>query len=186
MTRKYSFLSKTQWVYNSYTIEAIRDEDKYLIMKWRNEQLFHLRQSEPLTVQQQENYFQDVVARLFEETKPNQILFSYLKDNVCFGYGGLVHINWQDKNAEISFVMNTSLEKNEFEIHWQNFLRLIQQIAFEELDLHKIYTYAFDLRPRLYNALSNEGFKKEAVLVDHVFYNNKYVDVLIHSKININ
>jgi len=186
LTKKYSFLSKSQWEINEYSIVPIREEDRYLIMQWRNEQLFHLRQTLPLTVDLQDNYFANVISKLFEEPKPNQILFSYLKNNICYGYGGLVHINWQDKNAEISFVMNTALEKFEFEIHWQNFLKLIKQIAFEELDFHKIYTYAYDLRPRLYTALAKEGFKKEAVLVDHIYFDNKYVDVLIHSIINTN
>lgn len=186
LERKYNFLKNSIWNYDNYSIVAIRDEDKHLIMKWRNEQLYHLRQSEPLTIEKQEQYFAQVVAPLFNKSFPNQILFSYLKNNTCIGYGGLVHINWHDKNAEISFVMDTSLENKEFELHWQCFLKLIQKIAFIELDFHKIYTYAFDLRPKLYSALSNEGFKNEAVLVDHIYYNNAFINVLIHSKLNNN
>jgi len=186
LERNYNFLKNKRWNCFDYSIVAIRDEDKYLIMKWRNEQLYHLRQSELLTTKKQEDYFEHVVSSLFKETHPNQILFSYVKNDICLGYGGLVHINWKDKNAEISFVMDTALEEDEFEIHWRYFLKLIQQIAFEELDFHKIYTYAYDLRPRLYNALACEGFNNEALLIDHIYYNNAYVNVLIHSKLNSN
>ena len=49
----------------------------------------------------------------------------------CIGYGGLVHINWIDKNAEISFVLNTNLESNEFSFHWSNYLGLIEKVAFK-------------------------------------------------------
>jgi len=151
-------------------------------MKWRNEQMYHLRQSKPLTIEDQENYFTKVVSSLFKQEEPNQILFSYLENGTCIGYGGLVHINWIDKNAEISFIMNTGLEKNHFQEHWVNYLVLIEKIAFEELNFHKIYTYAFDLRPQLYEALEKAGFAKDARLKKHCFFNGKYIDVLIHSK----
>ena len=43
------------------------------------------------------------------------VLFNYLHNGKCIGYGGLVHINWIDKNAEVSFIMDTELEENYFE-----------------------------------------------------------------------
>jgi RimJ/RimL family protein N-acetyltransferase len=57
-------------------------------------------------------------------------------------------------------------------------------LAFEEMGFHKIFTYAFDLRPHLYKVLEEKGFQNEATLKEHCFFNNKYIDVLIHSKIN--
>ena len=55
----------------------------------------------------------------------------------ALGYGGLVHINWIDKNAEISFIMNTSLEKEHFNFHWKMYLSLVEQVAFDELSYIK-------------------------------------------------
>ena len=37
-----------------YKIVPIRYEDRFDIMKWRNEQMYHLRQSKPLTEEDQE------------------------------------------------------------------------------------------------------------------------------------
>ncbi len=167
-----------------YSIVPIRDEDKYFIMNWRNEQMYHLRQSSLLTREMQEAYFEKIINSLFENLQPDQILFSYLHKEVCVGYGGLVHINWVDKNAEISFLMNTKLESESFEIHWSNFLKLIEHVAFDELSLHKIYTYAFDLRPKLYKILEVNNFVQEARLNQHSYFNNNFIDVLIHAKIN--
>ena len=76
--------------------------------------MYHLRQDKPLTEKSQEDYFIGPVARLFDQEKPNQILFSYLKNDKCIGYGGLVHINWIDMNAEISFIVATELEEDNF------------------------------------------------------------------------
>jgi RimJ/RimL family protein N-acetyltransferase len=153
-------------------------------MKWRNEQIYHLRQNKPLTIEDQKRYFKNIVEPLFCDEKPSQILFSFLENDKCIGYGGLVHINWIDKNAEISFIMATELEKHSFQKHWITYLKLIEKLAFEELNLHKIITYAFDIRPHLYPIFENEGFIDKVVLKEHCFFEDKYIDVVIHSKFN--
>ncbi len=180
----YKVLNKQRFTKENYSIVPLRMEDRYIIMKWRNEQIYHLRQSKPLTKKDQDNYFKKVVNQLFDQEEPEQILFSYLEGEKCIGYGGLVHINWADQNSEISFIMDTSLENEHFEFQWTTFLDLIENVAFEEIGLHKIYTYAFDLRLNLFKALEKIHFEKEAILKEHFQINNFFHDVIIHSKIN--
>ena len=181
---QYRVLKSQIFKKGNFSIVPIRLEDRFDIMEWRNEQIYHLRQSKPLTKEDQENYYNNVVSKLFNETAPKQLLFSFLEKNVCIGYGGLVHINWIDKHAEISFIMNTKLEKENFESYWSIYLNLIKQLAFNELNLHKIFTYAFDIRPHLYNVLEKNEFTKEVNLKDHCRFNGEYKDVVIHSLIN--
>lgn len=175
---------KQEFKHGDFAIIPIRYEDRFEIMKWRNEQIYHLRQARPLTKEDQDAYFENVVAKLFDQEQPNQILFSFLEEGVCIGYGGLVHINWIDKNAEVSFVMNTQLEENQFIELWVEYLVILKQISFKILNFYKIYTYAFDLRPKLYEALEISGLKEEARLFNHINFNQTYIDVLIHSLIN--
>lgn len=182
----YRNLNKQVYKIGEYSIVPIRMEDRYDIKKWRNEQMYHLRQQRPLTKNDQDIYFDNVISKLFDQEKPEQILFSYLKDDKCIGYGGLVHINWMDRNAEISFIMDTRLENNHFNFHWQTFLKLIQEIGFSELKLHKIFTYAFDIRPQIYPILENAGFHLEAELKEHCLYKGYFISIKIHSKINHN
>ena len=182
--RKYKSLKNQVYQSGNLKLVPLRDEDKFLILKWRNEQVYHLRQNELISEGEQERYFENVVGELFNQEKPNQILFSYLENGLCIGYGGLVHINWVDQLAEISFLMDTQLEQEKFEFHWVNYLILIETVAFKELNLHKIFTYAFDLRPLLYKALAKAGFYQEARLKEHCYFNKKFIDVLIHTKIN--
>ena len=171
---------------DGFKLVPIRLQDRYAIMKWRNEQMYHLRQQQPLTQAMQDKYFQEVIQELFDQDKPDQILFSFLENDQCIGYGGLVHINWVDRNAELSFIMDTALEEKRFDEIWSAYLCLIERAAFEELHLHKVYTYAFDLRPNLYSLLEKNSFFQDARLNEHVMFNGKYVDVIIHSKINPN
>jgi len=180
----YKVLKAQTFQKENFKIVPIRFEDRWDIMQWRNEQIYHLRQVKPLTEAEQENYFRTVVSELFHLEKPTQLLFSYLTNDECIGYGGLVHINWTDKHAEISFIMNTALEKDYFEFHWGNFLELIEKVAFKELNLRKIFVYAFDLRPHLYEAIKLKQFELEARLEDHCFFDGKYIDVVIYKKIN--
>ena len=182
--RAYKVLKKQDFKLDDFCLTPIRHEDRYDIMKWRNEQIYHLRQSEPLTVEQQDNYFNTTIAPLFNEEKPNQILFSFLKANKCIGYGGLVHINWIDKNAEVSFVMDTKLEKKEFSKNWSEYLYLIEKVAFNQLGLRKLYVFAFDLRPHLYSTLENNSYFLDARLREHCLFDDEFIDVVIYSKLN--
>jgi RimJ/RimL family protein N-acetyltransferase len=180
----YKVLSQNYFSNNEFSIVPIRYEDRFKIMKWRNEQMYHCRQSTLLIKEHQENYFKNVIAQLFDKEEPQQILFSYLKYGKIIGYGGLVHINWIDRNAEVSFLMNTDLEENEFKLHWGLYLDLIEQVAFKELNLHKLFIYAFDLRPHLYEAIEAKNYIKEATLKEHCYYSGQFIDVVIHSKIS--
>jgi hypothetical protein len=176
----YKCLNTQEFVSREYKIVPIRLKDRFTIMLWRNEQLYHLRQKKPLTAGEQDIYFSNVVSKIFDVDKPDQILFSFLENEICVGYGGLVHINWKDKNAEISFIMDTKLEKDSFEKIWLIYLDLIEQVAFNDLKFNKIYTYAFDLRPNLFKILETSGFELENNSKNiQIFEKGK---VVIHSK----
>jgi RimJ/RimL family protein N-acetyltransferase len=180
----YKVLQQNTVQQDVFSLVPIRMEDRMAILKWRNEQLYHLRQQKPLKAEDQEYYFNHVVAQLFDQAQPNQILFSFLENGVCIGYGGLVHINWTDQNAEISFIMDTALEVDRFHEIWSAFLALLEIVAFSDLKFHKIYTYAFDLRPHLYQVLEANNFIEEARLKEHCFFDNQFKDVVFHAKIN--
>ena len=81
----YKCLKQQEYTLGNYSIVPLRYEDRFSIMKWRNEQIYHLRQARPLTEEDQQRYFDNVVAKLFDQSKPDQILFSYLEKGVWRG-----------------------------------------------------------------------------------------------------
>ena len=180
----YNCLHKQEITKEEFAIVPIRYEDRLAIMKWRNEQMYHLRQEKTLTENDQEAYFQNIIHPSFKEKTPAQILFSFLKNEKCIGYGGLVHINWQSNEAEVSFIMATELETDNFETNWVKFLHLLEKVAFNDLYLNSLFTYAYDLRPQLYKALENAGFQQTKRLEKEQLIEGKLVDVVIHTKNN--
>ncbi len=180
---KYKCLNKNDFTLGEFKIIPIRFEDRFDIMKWRNEQIYHLRQKKCLTSADQENYFKKTVSLLFEQEKPNQILFSFFKNDVLIGYGGLVHINWLDNNLEMSFLINTEILNNDKDYNtcFTAFISLIKEVAFNEMKFNKLFTETYDLRDKHVRILENNGFILEGVLRKHIFFENKYYNSLCHS-----
>jgi len=139
--RTYKCLNNNHFAKGKYALVTIRDEDRYAILNWRNTQIDILRQQAPLTKDQQDHYFKTTVASLFEEEKPKQILFSFLLNDKLIGYGGLVHIDWENKTAEISFLTETERNHDQetFISDWVNYLSILKTIA------KKGIAFSFDL-----------------------------------------
>ena len=184
MKLQYKALKNNFFANGEYKLIPLRFEDRYDIMRWRNEQIYHLRQNQLLTTELQDEYFSNVVSQLFDQQFPDQLLFSFLRGEECIAYGGLVHINWADKNAEVSFVMNTALEREEFSNNWTEYLNLIESVAFRNLHFRKLFVYAFDSRPHLYSVLEHNSYFFDARLDEHCFHNDEFKDVVIYSKLN--
>ncbi len=165
-----------------YQICPLRYEDMALIREWRNQQIDVLRQKKILTAQDQENYYQSVIKPLYVQKQPSQILFSYLKNMKTIGYGGFVHINWVDRRAELSFLVDTA-RTQQMEVYQEdflNYLELIKRAAFNVLDLNRIYTETFDIRDFHISILEKAGFLPEGRLKEHNIINGSFVDSIMH------
>ncbi|CAF24293.1 GNAT family N-acetyltransferase [Candidatus Protochlamydia amoebophila] len=169
-------------IFNHYQLVAIRQQDMEQIRLWRNEQIDILRQQKPISKEDQIIYFEKFIKPLFDLYQPNQILFSYLYQGQCIGYGGLVNVDWQSKKGELSFLVKT--ERASFEtIYIQDFLHfltLISQFAFKKLNFHRIYTETFAFRLIHMQVLENFGFKKEGILREHIYKKQRWIDSLMH------
>jgi len=179
---KYNCLQKNVYLQDSYSIFPIRHDDIQVIRLWRNDQLTILRQKKLLSEQEQEDYFKNVTKKTFNAKNPNCILFSFLLGDECIGYGGLVHIDWNSKTAEISF-LNETKRSNKPKIYEQDFaifLKLIFQVAFLDLNFNKLTTETYEFRNLTIKILENYGFRLEGRLKNHVLKEGKYFDSILH------
>ena len=180
----YRQLSDIQYSHRSYSILSIRQADMLPIKQWRNEQMDVLRQSALLTDEDQMRYYRQTVVPSFDQEAPLLMLFSYLLEGNLIGYGGLTNIDWVNKRAEISYLVETgrSSEQNRelYEADFSAFLSLMKRIAFNELSLNRLYTETFDIRPLHISILEKNGFQLEGRMRQHVRVHGSYADSIIH------
>ena len=180
---KYKCIVNNEFSIGNYKIAPLRFNDRSDIMQWRNDQIIFLRQSELLTDDRQYKYFDKILRLHFDEDTPNQLLFSFFENDKLIGYGGLVHVDWKSKNAEISFILKTDLnDEDQYFEKFTVYLQLISTLA-KEIPIHKIYTYGYDLSEYRFKPLIAESFILEARLKQHKKLKHKLHDVLIYSKI---
>ena len=152
---------------------------------WRNNQRDVLRQNSEISADQQVEYFRNFIWNDLESLKPMQVLMSIYKEGIHIGYGGLVHISWENSRAEISFLLDPSIPENSkiyFEI-FRDYLDGIESVAISSLKLHKLILETYNFRENHIKAIESAGYLQEGVLTDHVFINSKWHDSILHGKI---
>ena len=180
----YRQLSDNEYSYGAYRIIPIRESDMEPIRVWRNEQMDVLRQSRQLTEEDQRRYYSETVRESFEQPFPRIMLFSYLLEGHLIGYGGLTNIDWQNKRAEISYLLETARNNEangqQYVSDFSGFLRLMKLVAFEHLAFNRVFTETYDIRPLHISVLENNGFVLEGRMRQHVHIQGKFMDSLIH------
>lgn len=185
---KYKILPFEEMKYKSLLAKAINREDIEFIRVCRNSQKNILRQSKDISKKMQINYFEKIVWPQLALDKPSMILLSLFCKNKIIGYGGLVNISWDNKRAEISYIVNNDINENKisYKSCMNNFLCLIKKIAFINLSINRIYTETFDIRPEHISILENNGFQLEGRMKSHVIIDNKEIDSIIHGYLKSN
>jgi RimJ/RimL family protein N-acetyltransferase len=163
-------------------LRSIAHDDMEDIRVWRNAQLDVLRQKQPLTAAGQEQYWQQVLVPSFAEREPRQVLFGYDLAGQRIGYGGLVHIDWESKRGEVSYLVSAERAADErvYAADFSSYLALVAQVAFEDLGFERLVTETFDVRPRHVALLEQFGFVPEGRMRRHVKVGERWVDSLIH------
>ena len=184
----YRILPKKEIVHNGLIARTVSLEDIEFIRKCRNSQKEILRQNKNIEADEQLRYYKEVVWSQLNFENPNLILLSLFRNKQIIGYGGLVHISWENKRAEVSFVVSEDIrnDKNLYESTFSDFLTIIKKISFESLNLSRIYTETFDIRPLHISILEKNGFNLEGRLISHVIINSDEIDSLMHGCLRAN
>ena len=65
-----------------------------------------LRQSRLLSKEEQLAYFENFKPEL-NQTHPKQVLVRFCLSGKLIGYGGIVHLDWENLRGEVSFLLAT-------------------------------------------------------------------------------
>ena len=156
-------------------LKALEIKDLEKIKQWRNEQMYILRQSKPLTMHNQVEWYKKI------STDPNQRIFGIVdKFGDLIGYCGFVYIDWKNKHAEMSMVFKTK-KATDMVLH-KEAINLLLRIAFESLNLNKIYVEYYDLREEDYGIMIQDmGFHNDGILRQHNYEGGEYQNSNIYS-----
>ena len=178
----YKIIGPKPFQFGDYMIESIQLSDAEMIRRWRNEQISALRQSSPLSAEDQSIYF-NKINKDFPLSQPEQILVRFCLNRELIGYGGLVHIDWINLQSEISFLLETSRVNNQsnYAKELSIFFGLIKEIAFDKICLNKISAEAYAHRSFHVLAIENAGFQREGILRQQTKVNGEWVDSVVSS-----
>lgn len=170
------------------SVEAVDERHIESIRKWRNEQMAILRQSSKISPEQQRAYYSEQIWPAQKAEQPRNILLAYNEDDILIGYGGLVHIAWEHRRAEVSFLLKTDYvgDTVRYAHYFSIFLELVKTLAFDDLGLNRLFTETYAIRDHHVAALERAGFVREGRLKDHVIIDHQPVDSLIHGCVNLN
>lgn len=179
----YKVLLKNRFRLGDYELAPIQAEDMEPIRSWRNNQIEVLRQANELTKEVQQAYFSNVVSKLFSENEPSQLLFRLSKGDELVAYGGLVHLSWRDRRAEMSFLADNERANDKiiYQEDFINFIALIKELCFLEMDFNRLYTETYEFRSFHISILEKGGFKEEARLRQNIFEHGRFYDSIFHS-----
>jgi carbamoyl-phosphate synthase large subunit len=178
----YSVMPRPRLKDRELTLRAVQSADIESIRQWRNAQMNVLRQSTVITPAAQQRYFAEHVWPSKTSRHPSQILLAIERHGQLIGYGGLVHFAWAYRRAEISFLLEPNLERDTHLLAdiFTRFLRLLQILAFEDLQLQRLTTETYAHRTVHIRALEAAGHRLEGRLVSHVHVEGKPCDALVH------
>lgn len=167
---------------DGYTLRAVLPEHIERLRLWRNAQMDILRQSHLITPTQQVAYYRDHVWPAKHMKKPPHILLAFFQDDQLIGYGGLVHIAWEHRRAEVSFLLNPEYEQDlkERSALLSVYLHLLKELAFDDLQLDRLFTETYAMRSYHIQTLEAEGFQYEGCLRAHVWMQGRPVDSVFH------
>ena len=164
-----------------FLLRPIQWSDRQKIRDWRNDQIDVLRQDEELSVHDQDKYFQDVIEPQMSISSPPQILWGLLEDGNLIGYGGLVHIQWADARAEVSFLTDSQrLTPLTLASDWKTYLTLLVDIATSRLALRKLTTETYEIRHDVLSILESFGFQREGIHPEHHRVGDRWVTSFSH------
>lgn len=167
-------------------LRAVERGDLGLLRDWRNNVSFrkNFREVRELNMAMQDKWFEKSCIN-----NPNDFMFTIvrLKDNKAIGAGGLLYINWIIRSADFSFYIGEEDLYIDDVGYAKDAAGLLIEYGFHVLNLHKIWMELYEFDKKKLNFFQNIfGFEIDGKLRDNCFFEGKYYDSYVLSKLETN
>lgn len=165
---------------NGIQLKKINSSDLEKIKKWRN--LESIRkfnyQFTLLNMKNQYDWYSSF------STDKDKKMFIVLKNSKPIGICGLIHIDKENKNADVSIILGErSLQGKGI---GSIILHKLVEYGFKKLKLHRIGAEIFEFNKISVHLFEGLSFKKEAILRQSLWRDNRWWSIYIYSIINEN
>jgi RimJ/RimL family protein N-acetyltransferase len=178
----YAVMKRARLELGAHAIMAINADAIEPVRIWRNAQMSILRQMQPIDAEAQEAYFESVIWPDKESPEPANVLVGFYEDERLVGYGGLVHIAWAHRRAEVSCLLDPVIAAQDERRDQLTFalISLIKELAFQDLGLLRLTTETYETRKCVIPVLERAGFRLEGVLRRHIIKDGVTYDTFVH------
>lgn len=160
-------------------LKKIRKEDLGTIVKWRNnkEIMKYNTQFFLLNIEYQNRWFNTI-----SKKDSKQIMFVFKYGGDIIGVGGLIHLDKQNKNADIAIIIG------ETKMHGKELgtraLRLLVDYGFQKMKLHRIGAEIFEYNKISVKLFEKLNFKKEGMIRDALWRYGRWWNIYKYSILN--
>lgn len=160
-------------------LDCLTERDVQKVRIWRNIVLETLRTPYFLTQSMQENFYKNVVCNPSSNCRFFAVRGQYDVDLI--GMIGLTNIQWENRNAEISIIIDPEKRKKGF---GSIAIDLLFDVGFYNLNLHMIYGEAY--KTNHHNISFWEGIIKKydgysTILPERKYYDGRYYNSIYFS-----
>jgi RimJ/RimL family protein N-acetyltransferase len=158
-------------------LRALRNDDYTYFFKWLNDPAvlqfigFHL----PVSEMKEKKWVEEYGLK----NNPSEVLFviETLTDSVVVGFCVVGKINHKDSIAELTVIIGDMA-------YWSKGIgketsNLLIEYAFDQLNLHRLYTGVYSFNVKSLKMLEGVGFQREGCQRQAVYKNGKYYDVIL-------
>jgi RimJ/RimL family protein N-acetyltransferase len=140
----------------------------------------------PFSLTQEECWFENLQEQL--ERRESVTLAIETTEEVHIGSVGLPHIDWKNRNAELGIIIGEKTYWNQG--YGADAIRTLLNLAFREMNLHRIYLRVDADNARGIHCYEKVGFQREGTLRENVFkegmYHNTYLMSILQSEFDTN
>jgi len=127
----------------------------------------------PITDEAEAAWFEHAVNASNEYHHPIHII----ENDKLIGLCSLLNVDTRSRNAEYGISIGDKDSWNKG--YGTDATSIMLRIAFDELNLHRVFLRVYDFNERAIRVYEKLGFVKEGVLRQHVFRDGKYHDVIL-------
>jgi RimJ/RimL family protein N-acetyltransferase len=152
-------------------IRAIEIEDLTIIQKYRNDQSLRqfFREYREFSLTQLKDWYFNMI----KDNRFEMFVIVDLDQDEVIGVTGITYIDWPNKHADVHFYIGKNSEWID-EKYSKTAVKLTLNYGFNTLNLNKLWVEIYDNDTKKLRFFKDLGFKIDATLREHYFYNGNY------------